>query len=61
MRDSDLMPFGKYFGKKMIDIPAPYLMFLLNNNCGHQAVKAYIDGNLEILKAEVKKIKLCRR
>lgn len=28
MKDDDLMPFGKYKGRKMADVPAAYLLYL---------------------------------
>lgn len=50
--DNSEMPFGKYKGKKMINVPAPYLLWLYNNSCTHQGVKKYIIDNLLVLKKE---------
>ncbi len=50
------MPFGKYMGKAMINIPAKYLIWLFDNNCSHAGVKRYITNNLEILKKEASKV-----
>jgi uncharacterized protein (DUF3820 family) len=52
--DTTLMPFGKYRGKKMIDVPALYLIWLLDNGCDHQGLKAYILDNLDALKKEAR-------
>lgn len=46
------MPFGKYQGKAMINVPAKYLLWLFNNGCDHIGVKQYINDNLEVLKKE---------
>ena len=46
------MPFGKFKGRPMANVPAPYLLWLYNNNCNHQGVKRYIVSNLELLNRE---------
>lgn len=50
--DSSLMPFGKYMGKRLIDILAKYFIWLFDEGCNHPGVKAYILENLEALKKE---------
>lgn len=52
MKDTDLMPFGKYKGKAMIDVPASYLLWLDREGCKHKKVAAYIADNMEILLKE---------
>lgn len=54
--DSTLMPFGKHKGKRLIDVPAHYLIWLLefNEPLRNQQLKEYIEDNLEALKKEVK-------
>jgi uncharacterized protein (DUF3820 family) len=42
MKDEDLMPFGIHKGKKMIDVPADYLLWLLETNKCSGEVRAYI-------------------
>lgn len=42
MKDEDLMPFGIHKGKKMIDVPADYLLWLLESNKCSGEVMAYI-------------------
>jgi uncharacterized protein (DUF3820 family) len=55
--DNTPMPFGKYQGKTLINVPAVYLLWLYNNNCSHEGVKKYIVDNLEILKKEAEKVR----
>lgn len=57
LSDIDLMPFGKYQGVKMIDIPASYLLYLFSNDLPEGNVKEYIKENLEVLNDEVIKEK----
>lgn len=55
--DSTPMPFGKYMGKPMINVPAVYLLFLYNDGCTHAGVRQYINDNLDALKKEAKNVK----
>ena len=55
LEDTDLMPFGKYKGQPMQDVPASYLHWLWTN--GKQSdrqclVADYIRRNLNVLKKE---------
>lgn len=50
--DSTPMPFGKYQGKKLIDIPAQYFLWLYDKGCDHVGVKQYIIENLAALQKE---------
>jgi hypothetical protein len=52
MTDQDLMPFGKYKGEKMEDVPASYLLWLRDAAVRHPGVKAYIEDNLTALLKE---------
>jgi hypothetical protein len=56
MTDDSLMPFGKYKGKKMIDVPARYLLWLNDqpyiDSPANRAVRAYIADNMDVLKAQ---------
>lgn len=54
LNDRSQMPFGKYQGKAMANVPAQYLIWLYNQGCNHPGVKKYILDNLEILKKEAK-------
>lgn len=46
------MPFGKYKGQKMANVPAQYLMFIYDQDWCRGKVKQYIDDNLEVLKLQ---------
>ncbi len=50
------MPFGKFRGTAMVNVPAPYLLWLYNNGCDHTGVKKYIIENLDGLNQENSKI-----
>jgi uncharacterized protein (DUF3820 family) len=53
--DQTPMPFGKYTGKKLIEVPAHYLIWLHENNKCFGELKKYIEDNMDVLKQEVKK------
>lgn len=53
MGDKDLMPFGVHKDKRMIDVPAEYLLWLLANNKCSGEVKEYIEDNKDVLEKEV--------
>jgi len=55
LTDESPMPWGKYKGDKMIDVPAYYLMWLYENKHYSKDVKEYIDDNLDVLKEEIKR------
>jgi uncharacterized protein (DUF3820 family) len=52
--DMSPMPFGKFKGKKMKDVPVDYLHWLWHEGCRHSGVKSYIERNLDALKMENK-------
>lgn len=57
LQDTDLMPFGKYTGTPMQDVPAQYLHWLWTNGKKHDRacpVADYIRRNLSALKQEHK-------
>ena len=52
MDDNDLMPFGKYKGKKIIDVPDEYLLWLYDRL--HSGVLLdYIYDNLDSIRANI--------
>lgn len=53
LHDKSPMPFGKFKGMAMEDVPAPYLMWLLNYNKCHGALKEYILDNKQVLEKEI--------
>lgn len=52
LTDESLMPFGKFKGKKMANLPAWYLLFLLEVGTKPCSVVDYIFSNLKGIKAE---------
>ena len=53
--DDSPMPFGKYKGDKMANVPASYLMWLYDENKCNKEVRDYIEDNLDVLKEEIKR------
>lgn len=47
------MPFGKYRGEKMANVPPEYLLWIFENNKCTPDVAKYIAENLEVLKSEI--------
>ena len=54
LTDESLMPFGKYKGTKMANVPASYLLWLNTQPALSQSVREYIQDNLEVLQKENK-------
>jgi len=53
--DKTLMPFGKYKGTALANIPASYLLWLRENaNNLSEPMKAYLEDNLEALRKEAR-------
>ena len=50
------MPWGKYKGDKMINVPASYLIWCYENNKCSRDVKEYIEDNIDVLKEEIKRL-----
>jgi uncharacterized protein (DUF3820 family) len=46
------MPWGKYKGVKMANVPASYLIWLYENSKCDKQVKEYIKDNEDVLKAQ---------
>ena len=53
MDDNSIMPFGKYKGEKMANVPSEYLIWLYENSKVYGGVKEYIKENLDVLKSEI--------
>ena len=51
--DESLMPFGKFKGNRLVDVPARYLLYLHRESIARDNLKAYIEDNLEVLEKEV--------
>ena len=54
MNDESIMPFGKYKGEKMANIPPDYLLWLYDNGKCYGEVLQYIKENLDVLSAEIR-------
>jgi uncharacterized protein (DUF3820 family) len=55
LTDNDRMPFGKYKGTAMINVPAKYLLWLLDEGVSHNGVRQYIIANQDALTKEAAK------
>ena len=55
--DQSLMPYGKYKGSKMANVPPDYLIWLLDNDRCSGDVKKYIEANKSVLETEIKQNK----
>jgi hypothetical protein len=59
MTDESIMPFGKYKGEKMANVPPEYLLWMLENlnsrygSIIYNELKAYLLENKEIFEAEI--------
>ena len=53
MDDSSLMPFGKYKGTKLANVPADYLIWLYDNGKCFGEIGKYIVDNMDVLKSEI--------
>lgn len=58
MDDESLMPFGKFKGRQMIDVPASYLMWLHDNGSSvvrsaYPGVFEYIKDNMQAIEQEI--------
>ncbi len=54
MTDESLMPYGKYKGTKMANVPASYLLWVYDQEWCKGDIKKYITDNLQTIKSEVK-------
>lgn len=51
--DETPMPFGKYKGAALINVPASYLVWLYDNGyVKNLSLKDYIEDNMELLRKE---------
>jgi uncharacterized protein (DUF3820 family) len=53
LSDISKMPFGKFRGQKLEDVPASYLIWLYDNNKCNGELKEYIKGIYRLLEMEV--------
>ena len=60
LEDADIMPFGKYNGTRLEEVPAKYLLWLWNNGLKNDlkedddkgSVSRYIKNSMSALKEE---------
>jgi len=55
MTDECIMPFGKYTGQKLANVPGGYLLHIYAMQCCSDELKAYIDENRTLLENELRK------
>lgn len=53
MTDDSIMPWGKYQGKRMAEIPDHYLLWLYENQYCSGDVKIYIAQNLDAIRSNI--------
>lgn len=58
LTDKDLMPFGKHKGLSMMEVPASYLDWLIDQDWikDWPAVKNYIEDNKDVIDSELDKV-----
>lgn len=54
LNDASRMPWGKYQGEMMADVPASYLIWLYEEKKCSGEVLQYIKDNLDMLRLEIK-------
>ncbi len=57
LTDESIMPFGKFLGQKLLNIPANYFLWFKDNvapNYSNQNIHDYINDNIDVLKKEAK-------
>lgn len=56
--DDSVMPWGKYQGEKMSNVPDSYLLWLWTDGqkfrANNRALFAYIEDNLDAIKSNIK-------
>ena len=53
MTDESIMPFGKYKGEKLANVPPEYLMWLYDEGKCYGELRTYIADNMDSIKAEI--------
>ncbi len=57
LEDNDPIPFGKYQGIALANVPDKYLLWLYEQGCRNLLVKAYIEDNLAAIKLGLRNVK----
>jgi len=55
LTDQSLMPFGKFKGDKLANVPAWYLLWIYDNMMLQDNLKKYIKDNRQVLEQEKKR------
>lgn len=55
LTDTSLMPYGKFKGEKMQNVPYWHLLWLYENDKASKDVKTYIEDNKDVLESERKR------
>lgn len=55
MNDNSIMPFGKYKGEKLANIPASYFLWLNDQEWCREDIKEYIKENMSVFNLELGK------
>lgn len=53
MKDDSIIPFGKYKGEKLSNVPPDYLIWLYENQKCYGELRQYIEDNLPNMKQEI--------
>lgn len=54
MNDQSIMPFGKFKGDKLEDVPAYYLLWLRDESIAKGDLLTYINENREVLEKQAR-------
>jgi hypothetical protein len=53
LNDKSIMSYGGHKGKKLIDIPASYFIYISNNHDLEENLIDYIENNMEVFQKEL--------
>lgn len=53
MTDKSIMPWGKYQGQALANIPDSYFLWLYEANKAHGQLRVYIEDNLAAIKKNI--------
>lgn len=55
MDDNSIMPFGKYQGEKMANVPSAYLLWIYDEPFCAGELKEYIKQNMDVILNDTRK------
>ena len=53
LTDNSIMLYGQHKGKKLIDVPASYFIYIYNNHKLQDDLIEYIEDNMEVFQKEL--------